>query len=119
MREDNELSSIYLKALRNYDDLPKDQRYRVSLFVQEMFRVNEQHFVHIRQQKADPIFVESINLSFEEWLAFPGTQRWWELSNGMFVPEFRDYVADKIEAAKARDYSSSFQEGVRESLMSY
>jgi hypothetical protein len=27
----------------------------------------EQHFVHIRQQKVDQIFVESITLSFEEW----------------------------------------------------
>ena len=110
LREDEEMSSLYLKSIQNYEGLPNNQRYRVSLLIQEMFRGHEQQFVHIRQQKADPIFVESINLSFEEFLTFPGTQRWWELSKDLFVPEFRDHVASMIEVAKVRGYSSSFKE---------
>ena len=108
-REDKEFCSLYLKSIQNYDDLPAEQRYRVAIFIQEAFRMFEQHYVHIRQQKADPLFVDSINLSFEEWLTFPGIQRWWELSNDMFVPQFRDHVAGMIAAAKVRGHSSSFK----------
>jgi hypothetical protein len=109
LREDQEMCSLFLKAIQDYDDLPNNERYRVSLLMQEMFRVNEQQFVHTRQQKADPIFVESINLSFEEFLTFPGTQRWWEICEEMFVPEFRDHVNKKLESAKDRGYQSSFK----------
>ena len=70
----------------------------------------EQHFVHIGQRKADPIFIESISLSFEEWLTFPGIRRWWDLSKEMFVPQFRDHVDDLIEKAKIRGYSSTFKQ---------
>ena len=70
----------------------------------------EQHFVHIRQQKVDQIFVESITLSFEEWLTFPGVRRWCDLSQDMFVPQFRDYVDELIEKAKVRGYNSTFEQ---------
>ena len=110
LREDEEMSSLYLKSIQNYEDLPNNQRYRVSLLIQEMFRLNEQFFFHIRQQKADPIFVESINLSFEQFLTFPGTQRWWEICKDMFVSEFRDHVEGKIESARERGYKGSFKD---------
>jgi hypothetical protein len=109
-REDKELSSLYLKATQNYDDLPRDERFRVSTYIEECFRMFEQHFVHVGQRIADPIFIESINLSFQEWLTFPGIRRWWDLSKDMFVPQFRDHVDDLIEKAKIRGYSSTFKQ---------
>ena len=110
MREDKEFTALYLKATQNYDDLPRDERFRVSTFIEEAFRMFEQHFVHVGQQKVDPIFIESISLSLEEWLTFPGIRRWWDLSKDMFVPQFRDYVDDLTEKAKIRGYSSTFEQ---------
>ena len=109
-REDKEFASVYLKAIQHYDDLPIDERFRVAIAIQEAFRMFEQHFVHIRQQKVDPIFVESVNLSFEEWLTFPGVQSWWDQSKDMFVTQFRDHVDDLIEKAKIRGHSSTFKQ---------
>jgi hypothetical protein len=110
MREDKEFTSIYRKAIQDYEGLPMEDRFRVAIYIQEVFRMFEQHFVHIEQQKVDPIFVDSINLSFEEWLTFPGTQRWWSLSNDMFVRQFRDHVDRLIEKAKIRGYNSTFKQ---------
>lgn len=110
VREDKELLAIYLKATQDYDGLPIEERYRIAILIQEVFRVFEQHFVHIQQNKVDQMFVESINLSFQEWLTFPGIQRWWELSNDMFVVEYREYVANLIEKAKVRGYNSTFDQ---------
>jgi hypothetical protein len=110
MREDREFSSIYFKATQNYDDLPRDERFRVSIYISEVFRGFEQQFVHLVQQKVDPTFVESVNLSFVEWLTFPGIQRWWGLSKDMFAPQFRDHVDDMIEKAKIRGYHSTFEQ---------
>ena len=107
--QEKEFSSLYLSALQNYDDIPREDRYRVAMYIQKCCRMFEQHFVHIRRQKVDQMFVDSINLSFQEWLTFPGIQRWWELSRDLFVPEFREYVDDLIEKAKVRGYNSTFK----------
>ena len=70
----------------------------------------EQHFVHTREQKVDKIFIDSINLSFEEWLTFPGIQSYWKLSSDLFVPEFRMHVDDLVEKVEERGYHSSFKQ---------
>jgi hypothetical protein len=108
--QEKEFSSLYLGAIQNYDDIPREDRFRIAMYIQKVCRMFEQHFVHIRQQKVDQIFVDSINLSFEEWLTFPGIQRWWELSRDLFVPEFREHVDDLIKKAKVRGYSSTFKQ---------
>jgi len=110
IREDKEFTSLYLKAIQNYEDLPREERFRVAIYFQEVFRMHEQHFAHIGQQNVDPIFVESIHLSFEEFLTFPGTQSWWDLSKDLFVTQFRDHVDGLVEKAKIRGYSSSFKQ---------
>jgi hypothetical protein len=108
--EDKELSSLYLRAVQHYDDLSRDDRFRVAMYLQTMMRTIEQHFVHIQQHKVDQVFIDSINLAVEEWLTFPGAQRWWDLSKDMFVPQFREHIDNMIEIAKVQGYSSSFQE---------
>lgn len=108
--EDKELSSLYLRSVQNYDDLAREDRFRIAMYLQTMMRTIEQHFVHIQQQKVDQIFVESINLAVEEWLTSPGVQSWWEQCKDMYVPRFREYIDNVIEIAKARGYRSSFQE---------
>jgi hypothetical protein len=110
LRDDKELLSIYLKAVQDYEGLPREEQFRMSIFIQQAMRMFEQHYLHIQQQKVDQTFVDSINLSFEEWLTFPGIQRWWELSGDMFVPKFRDHVDTMIEKAKIRGYGSSFKQ---------
>jgi hypothetical protein len=106
---DKELSALYLKATHNYDELPRDDRFRITFYIHSVMRMFEQHFVHIQKQNVEQIFVDSINLSFEEWLTFPGIQRWWDLSSDMFEPQFREHVDKMIAKAKIRGYSSTFQ----------
>jgi len=106
---DKELSSLYLEATQNYDELPRDDRYRVAMAIQSIMRMFEQHHVHIQHHKVEQAFIDSINLSFEEWLTFPGIQRWWELTSDMFEPRFREYVDQLVEKAKVRGHSSTFK----------
>ena len=105
---DKEFSSLYLKATQNYDELPRDDRYRIAMYIQSVMRMFEQHYVHIQHHKVEQTFVDSINLSFEEWLTFPGLQRWWELTSDMFEPQFREHVDEMVVRAKVRGHSSTF-----------
>ena len=47
LREDKELSSIYLKAVQDYEALPREERFRVSIYIQEGMRMFEQTFKDI------------------------------------------------------------------------
>ena len=107
---DKEFSSIYLKAIQNYEELPTDDRFRVAMYMQSIMRMFEQHYVHIQHHKVEQTFIDSISLSFEEWLTFPGIQSWWELTGDMFEPQFRKHVDKMVEKAKLRGHSSSFKQ---------
>jgi hypothetical protein len=99
IQEDKEFASIYLKAIQNYDGLPDEQRIRVSIFILRGFRAYDQIYLH-KQKTVDPDFVESIDLSYFEWLTFPGIQRWWEVSKDMFEPNFRNHIDTLSKRAK-------------------
>jgi hypothetical protein len=107
--KDRELSALNLKAIQNYEELPRDDRYRMAMYIQSIMRMFEQHHVHIQHHKVEQAFVDSMNLSFQEWLTFPGIQRWWELTSDMFEPRFREYVDQMVEKAKVRGHISTFK----------
>jgi hypothetical protein len=108
IQEDKEFAPIYLKAIENYDSLPDEQRIRVSILILRGFRVYEQIHLHT-QTTVDPDFVKSIDLSYFEWLTFPGIQRWWEVSKDIFEPNFRNHIDTLVEKAKEKGYKSSFK----------
>lgn len=109
LQEDKELAAVYLKAVQDYDSIEGDDRIRIALFFQRGFRVLEQQQLHTRRGNLDPIYFDSLDLAFFEWLTFPGIQRWWELSNGLFAIEFREFIDQQIEKAKMKGYESTFK----------
>ncbi|MGR8948529.1 MAG: hypothetical protein ACU84Q_10805 [Gammaproteobacteria bacterium] len=110
VQEDKEFAGVYLRAVQDYDSIQAEDRIRVALFFQRGFRILEQQHLHTRRGNVDPVYFESMNLAFFEWLTFPGVQKWWELSRDLFEAEFRKFVDAQIMKAKQKGYNSSFNE---------
>jgi hypothetical protein len=108
--EDRELSEIYLKAVQDFDSLPKQERIRVSLLFQRMMRIEEQRRIHIDKGNIDAAFFDSMDRTVFEWLTFPGVQQWWSGSKEYFEPGFRGRSDELFVRAKEQGYHSSYNE---------
>jgi hypothetical protein len=109
LQRDKEFSGIYLRGVRDYESVGNHDRIRLALFFQNVFRVMEIQYLHTLRRTLDPVFFESVNLSFKEFLTLPGVQRWWRLSERMFEEGFRRYVDSLIVEARQKGYDSSFK----------
>ncbi|MGR8946690.1 MAG: hypothetical protein ACU84Q_01495 [Gammaproteobacteria bacterium] len=109
VQNDKEFSELYLKAVQNYDELPNSERIRVALLFQRGFRILEQQYLHTGKSQVDPVFFESIRLTFIEWLTFPGVQQWWMKSSGFFAREFSHHVDQMMAQAEQKGYESTFK----------
>ena len=72
VQEDKEFAEIYLRAVKDYDSVEHADRIRIAFFFQRGFRILEQQHLHTKRGNVDPIYFESMNLAFFEWLTFPG-----------------------------------------------
>ncbi|MEQ8694012.1 MAG: hypothetical protein RIC85_01630 [Gammaproteobacteria bacterium] len=108
--DDPELGEIWLKSASGYADLPSNERLRMASFYQQLMRFMEQQHVHVNKGHIDPAFFQSLNLTYFEWIRFPGIHQWWEVSKGQFEEEFRERVDKQIAEAKKKGYASSFKQ---------
>ena len=106
---DGEFAEIWAKGVQDYEALENIDRLRLAIFFQRMTRVLELQFLHTLNKNVDRAYFESINLGFFEFLTFPGVQRWWELSKGMFRMEFRQHIDELVLQAKQKGYESTFK----------
>jgi hypothetical protein len=107
--EDKELCQIYLRGIRDYMSLPDDERIRLSLWFLRLVRAMEQIYLHVRLGNLDGTFFISMQISFIEFLAFPGVQEWWRLSCDNFEDSFCEEVERDIVKANNQKRSSSFE----------
>ena len=106
---DKELSAIYRRGIHEYESLPPDDRLRLSIYFMGVFRSMEQQHLHQTHGTMDSVYFNSMVLGFKELLAFPGVQRWWQLSMGTFDKEFGSHVETLLREAKQTIYNSSFR----------
>ena len=107
--EDNEVAEMYLKAAQSFDDLPNNERVRVTLLFQRMMRLAEQQHLHVEKGHIDPAFFDSMDRTYFEWLTFPGVQEWWVGSKEFFEPGFRARIDALFERAKEKGYQSTYK----------
>lgn len=108
LTDDEKLTELYLKAIRDYMSLEDNDRMQISIFFIRGFRVLEQQYIHTSRGKLDDSYFESANIAYKQFLTFPGVKQWWEQSNDMFEDGFRMRVEEWIEDAKTLDYRGSF-----------
>ena len=107
--EDDTFIEVYLRGVRDYESLPNSERLRVAFIFQRMMRLLEELFLHIEKGQIEPVIFESMNRALHEWLTFPGTQKWWELSKELFEEGLQIKVDNLIAVAKEKGYDSSFK----------
>ena len=110
MFQDKELAALVLAGKHDYTALPVEDRIRVSLVWNGIFRTMEQQYLHVRHGSIDPLYLSSIDRSKKEFLSFPGVQTWWHLSEHAFHDEFCEHVEDLLCDANKIDYKSSFKQ---------
>ena len=108
--DDSEFAAIYLQAVREYNELPNEERIRAALYFQRLVRVREQAHLHVTKGHMDPSFFNSMDTTMGEWFRFPGAQQWWRLNHEYFDVDFRSLVEDQIVGARAKGYESTFKD---------
>lgn len=97
---DREVLSLYLRAIRDYENMPQEDRIRASFMLQRTLRTLEQQYLHIEKGHMDPAFFDSMERTYFEAFTFPGFHQWWEGSKHFFEPNFRRRIDEKVAEAK-------------------
>jgi len=111
LAQDGELTSIWAAGVQDYRSLSHDDRLRLSMYFQRMTRVIEAQYLHLHTENVNPAYFESIQMSFSEFLSYPGAQQWWELSKGLFGVDFRKYLDNLVLEAKENKYDNTAELG--------
>ena len=90
------LLKIYSKGTAKYDSLSEEERLAFGFMVSRGFRLQEQVYLHSMHESVHASFYESIRARLDEQLALDGVRKWWDLNQGAFSTEFRDYVAKEF-----------------------
>ena len=83
---------MYLKALAAYEDLPHEERIRISMFFFRIFRVAELRHSHYLSDDVDAGNFENGQLPLKNLVNFPGVRAWWGHNADWFSEEFRVHV---------------------------
>ena len=89
---DKEVFSVYLKALAAYEDLPYEERVRISMAFIRIFRVLELSYSHYLSRDIEAAHFESGQVPVKELMEFPGIRAWWERNCHLFGEEFQVHV---------------------------
>ena len=100
LAEDEEMCSIYLRGIRDYDGLPDTDRIRLSMHLHSTFRIYELAFLHASRTNVDKSYFASSEKTKYELLGFPGVRRWWERSNNLFESDFSAHIEKVIAQQK-------------------
>ena len=99
---DKEVFELYLRALTAYEDLPHEERIRISMIFFRIFRVSELRYLHYSSRKVDTVHFETGQLPIKELMKSPGLKAWWENNSDTFTDEFRVHV-DGINSGEKND----------------
>ena len=97
--KDETIADVYLRGVQDYESLPNLERLRVAFIFQSPMRLLEQQILHIEKDHIEPVIFESMHKSLDEWLTFPGTQQWWDVSKHLFGEGLRSKVNNVMAEA--------------------
>ena len=90
--KDTEIFSLYMRALSDYEDLPHEERIRISMIFFRVFRVAEVRLLHYSSQGVEAAHFETGQLPLKDLMKFPGLRGWWENNKDAFSEEFQSHV---------------------------
>jgi hypothetical protein len=105
---DKEFSEIYQAAIYDYEGLDSNDRMRISYSWQAMFRLIEQQHLHTVHGSIDPVYLESVERVFREFVKNRGVVSFWQLSRHSYAEDFCTYIDQLIAQAEATEFQSSF-----------
>jgi hypothetical protein len=109
--DNRDRASLYLKAIRDYESLPDEERLMMSFTFDALFRVMEQQFLHVQAGNVDSQFFRSLNAGYREWVCLPGVKRWWELSRHMYGTDFGAHIDNEVKLGEEEKIGSTFAAG--------
>ncbi len=97
---DAELSRIWSSGLQDLDALKPDERVRFAAYMLGMFRRLENVVYQTQHGALDPAYWEGQLSSLRGTLSQPGVAAWWARAQGLFSPDFREYVERELTSGK-------------------
>jgi len=89
---DSDLVDIFLKANKDVDSLTDNERLRLLIGMQRIFRLWEEAFHQFTAGRLDARIWNSMLSLYSSYLAAPGFSVFWELRKQHYDPEFREFV---------------------------
>ncbi len=93
---DAELSSIFLRGIKDWDSLDPVEQVRLSFLFNRMLRtfeiIHEQH----HHRRIDDSFWEGAEEGLNEFCRYPGVRYWWSTRETMFSKEMQALMRPKI-----------------------
>jgi hypothetical protein len=96
---DDQLSGIYLRGLRDADELDEAELVRFLSALGFLFRVFEEAFYHWNDGDLDDHVWHGFSAPIVDMLAYPGTIVYWEMRRHWYSAPFREFVEKEIERA--------------------
>jgi len=89
------------KAASAFSDLTEVERLRYIQICMNMFKLNEEAYYQLRQDRLEDYIWEGMMTQIREYLSTDGAQRFWQLRRHQFGKEFRKFI-DEMEPSDYR-----------------
>ncbi len=96
---DDELGSIYLRGLRDFESLDESDSVRFISHLGFLFRVFEENFFQWREGNLDPDHWHGYESPIDDMLAYPGVKDWWSIRSHWYSAPFAELIEAKISVA--------------------
>ena len=91
---DSDLVDIFLKANRDIDSLSENERLRLLIGMQRIYRLWEEAYHQHAAGRLDPRVWNAMVSLYSSYLSAPGFSVFWELRKQHYDAEFRAFVDD-------------------------
>jgi hypothetical protein len=106
--ENEAVTEIYLRAIRDYESLQGAARMRASMLFHIMARNSEQEFIHMGTGHADDPYLESVDRVLSKAMLSPGFRQWWSTTGDGFNSAFQAHVNALMASTDEVPVSSAF-----------
>jgi hypothetical protein len=92
LARDPELARIWYAGARDFESLPKEERFRFSLYLTAVMRRYENLLYQTEEIPLDPETWEGVRELMRQTFSQPGVTSWWKRSRGLFNRQLRDFI---------------------------
>ena len=93
---DGELSSIYLRGIRDFSSLRDSELVRFTCTLGYLFRVFEEAYFLWKEGNLDPHVWHGFESPVKEMLAYSGVRDWWSTRCHWYNQPFREFVYARV-----------------------